>query len=134
MWNSSDESVAKIDENGRILLKGTGDVIIEARLYTGAGGSFKLHVYDSFTDEKKKPEKLGGPSELSLSAGEDKQIKVLAEPLLSDCDLICQSENESIASVDYFGVVHGIKQGETTVTVHDVSDENCRFTLKVIVH
>ena len=107
---------------------------IKRSLYTGAGGSFKLHVYDSFADEKKKPEKISGPSELSLSAGEYKQIKVLAESLLSDCDLIYQSEDESIAAVDYFGVVHGLKQGETTVTVHDVSDENCRFTVKVIVH
>ena len=68
-----------------------------------------------------------------MDKDELKQIKVTVYPSLSDCNLLYSSEDETVATVDYFGVVHALSSGETTITIKDSDKEDCAVTVTVKV-
>ena len=133
-WSSSDPDIAEIDEDGTIRLKKTGEVTITGELYTGAKDSYGLHIYDSLNDQKRAIEALSvAEDSFVMEEDELKQIKVTVYPSLSDCNLLYSSEDETVATVDYFGVVHALSQGETTITIKDSNKEDCAVSVKVTV-
>ncbi len=123
IWTSSDPDTATVDEYGIITMKKPGEVRIEARLYTGAADSFVLHICDSSSDDSGPLQELITEEEMILQQDEYRQIGVTPVPLLCNCDLLYTVDDESIAAVDAFGVVHALKSGTSTVTVTDVSSD-----------
>ena len=107
---------------------------ITGELYTGAKDSYGLHIYDSLNDQKRAIEALSvAENSFVMEEDELKQIKVTVYPSLSDCNLLYSSEDETVATVDYFGVVHALIQGETTITIKDSNKEDCAVSVKVTV-
>lgn len=108
--------------------------MITGELYTGTKDSYVLHVYDSLNDQKEELKTLSVAEDtLVMEKDELKQIKVAVYPSLSDCNLLYSSEDETVATVDYFGVVHALSQGETTITIKDSDKEDCAVTVTVKV-
>ncbi len=133
-WSVSDPELAEIDEYGRIMLKKTGKTTVTAKLYTGAENSFVLHIYDSLKEEKEQLKQLMTEEpEIRLQTGGYCQIRAYAVPSLCDCDLLYSTDNEDIAVVDYFGVVHALKPGEAEITVTSAGDSSVMAKVKITV-
>ena len=133
VWSSSDTAIAEVDETGTVIMKHTGEVTIDATLNTGAHSSFVLHIYDPVMVEKSSSGHMIVEEEIIMEIGEYRQIQVSLEPSFSESNLQYTCDNEEIASVDYFGVVHAISAGEATVTVSNGSDNGESETVIIIV-
>ena len=133
VWSSSDTAIAEVDETGTVIMKHTGEVTIDATLNTGAHSSFVLHIYDPVMVEKSSSGHMIVEEEIIMEVGEYRQIQVSLEPSFSESNLQYTCDNEEIASVDYFGVVHAISAGEATVTVSNGSDNGESETVIIIV-
>ena len=122
VWSSSDEDIAGVDEEGRIVLKKTGTVTITGTLKSGNTSSYELKIYDSTeTTVKRCEEILLSEEELTLHVGESRQNRVVYlpdEPLMMT-GYYCESDNWSVASVNALGVVTGISAGTANITVSD---------------
>lgn len=114
IWTSSDESIATVDENGVITAVGEGPVTITA---VSDDGGFKVsaeiivhytHI-ETLSLSKDKLEVLAG-SQAKIGT-------VILPENASNKKLYYESENAGIASVDENGIVTGVSQGKTTITV-----------------
>lgn len=74
------------------------------------------------------------PSQLTLEEGENTTLSVIITP--DDAvnkDVRWSSDNPKVASVDRWGTVRALKEGEATITVKAASDNNIKSTCKVTV-
>ncbi len=114
-WKSSNPSVVSVDENGKIkgLKDGTATITVTAP--NGISASITVTVV---SEEIKAKSITLSPSELSLPVGSSSQISAKVEPEnATNRELIWESSNPSVATVDDNGVVKGIAPGTTVVTV-----------------
>ena len=130
-WSSSDESIASVDKNGRVMLYGTGTVIITGTLKNGIKSSYELAITSGAQPVLENMEIT--PEEITLKVGEHKHIDAAIVPKLSLIDEIWfSSEDINIASVDMSGVVTGLTAGSTKVKVEaEHYDENTGKEIKV---
>lgn len=119
-WQSSDEKVATVDENGKVTAVGNGTATITA---TSVSGSYTATVsvtvkipveIQKLTIEAEK--------ETLTKIGESTELKVKIEPENADLQkLIWKSDNEKVATTDENGKVTAVGNGtaEITVTTED---------------
>ena len=121
-WSSSDESIATVDEFGNVKLKSTGDAVITAEHRSGKSASYTLHVYDSKETEAQKITAVRfDKSKLTMKTGDVTHVSWTLEPegkVLQNSKVLYESGNESVASVDYGGVVRAGKPGTAVITVN----------------
>lgn len=131
-WESSDENVATVDKEGKVLLVGVGKAVITATLSNGEKFSYVLNVFeDEYSDDVKNIEKIvTDPESMLLEVGEYGNIDVSFQPFNADSNLVFESENPVIAEVDENGVVRGAADGETYIVVSDTFSEK---SVKVLV-
>lgn len=131
-WQSDDPSVASVDNTGTVTAEAAGDATIT--VMTEDGG----HTAYCFVKVTDKPVKVTGISindkGIKLKPGDEKTISVMITPAdATNKKLLWSSENEGIATVSDEGVVKGIAEGKTTITVVSEDNPGCRASVSVTV-
>lgn len=116
-WTSSDESVATVTDdgngNGIISLEGAGKADITARTDDGQSESFKVVVNAKFK-ETSSVVKIGYKEYYTLTTNANHPGNIIFE-----------SDNSNVVSVDSDGTAYGVSAGKTKLYIHtlDKSDE-----------
>ena len=133
IWSSSDESIARVDKNGRIKGISIGDctVTCTSAALGSVTATVNVHV--------QQPVKKVAFSDKTAFAydGEQTQLSWMVEPATAtNSRLVFKSANERIATVDENGVVTGIKSGKTkiTATTTDGSKRSATITVQIGAH
>lgn len=129
IWQSSDEKVATVDENGKVTAVGNGTATITA---TSVSGSYTATVsvtvkipveIQKLTIEAEK--------ETLTKIGESTELKVKIEPENADLQkLIWKSHNEKIAIVNENGKVTAVGNGTAEITV---TTEDGKITASIMI-
>lgn len=125
-------------ENGRTdidmeIIKGvTNKSVLTSDVLAGGGYALRF-IPESEVDGITSivPEK----TEVTVEKGRTSEaVKVTLLPENAEFqDVVWKSENESIATVNDIGEIHGVSEGETTVVVASKLDENVKAEIKVTV-
>lgn len=128
-WQSSDEKVATVDENGKVTAVGNGTATITA---TSVSGSYTATVsvtvkipveIQKLTIEAEK--------ETLTKIGESTELKVKIEPENADLQkLIWKSDNEKVATTDENGKVTAVGNGTAKITV---TTEDGKITASIMI-
>ena len=128
-WQSSDEKVATVDENGKVTAVGNGTATITA---TSVSGSYTAAVsvtvkipveIQKLTIEAEK--------ETLTKIGESTELKVKIEPENADLQkLIWKSHNEKVAITDENGKVTAVGNGTAEITV---TTEDGKITASIMI-
>ncbi len=109
VWTSADANVATIDQSGIVTGIGEGQTMVTARgASSGSEGQASITV--------NRPVITVMPSQVTLIAGETITLEATSTSLL-DTSFLWTSADAGIAAVDQSGVVTGVVDGQTTVTV-----------------
>ena len=129
IWQSSDEKVATVDENGKVTAVGNGTATITA---TSVSGSYTATVsvtvkipveIQKLTIEAEK--------ETLTKIGESTELKVKIEPENADLQkLIWKSDNEKVATTDENGKVTAVGNGTAEITV---TTEDGKITASIMI-
>ncbi len=127
-WESQDENIATVNENGEIQGISNGTTIIKAKLNENIEKDFTITVQTS-------PKEITIPdSTLYLTVGDEpKKINYEISPNTSNANtnLTWISSNNDIAKVNEQGEVQAISEGRATLTVR--SENGIEKTCKVII-
>ena len=128
-WQSSDEKVATVDENGKVTAVGNGTATITA---TSVSGSYTATVsvtvkipveIQKLTIEAEK--------ETLTKIGESTELKVKIEPENADLQkLIWKSDNEKVVITDENGKVTAVGNGTAEITV---TTEDGKITASIMI-
>lgn len=131
-YESSDSSVATVDENGKILAVGKGTATIIASV---EGTNLKAECEVNVSDFIIVPTGLFvNKTHVELGLNETYQIDVTVTPNNAvDKSLIYSSTNEKVATVDANGLVTTLKQGSTKINIKSVANPEAEITLQFIV-
>ena len=133
IWQSTDESVARVDLNGNVSFVGFGNGYITA---TTVDGNRRATCYFYVTDTEVHQVMLGSQEVQNgnyfVGIDEDIQLSCMILPVEAiDKNVTYFSDDESIAKVDSNGLVHGIKEGRVKITA--MSESKNEITSSVIV-
>lgn len=129
-WSSSDESIAKVNNAGRVTPVGPGSCVITCRSanYPGVEAAMTVNVQQPVT----KVSFL--EKEASVNVGSTVTVFWQVEPAnATDQSVTFTSRDERIATVDQNGTIRGVKRGSTTITVAAKDGSNKRASIKVNV-
>ena len=118
-WSSSDETVATVSQNGVVLGKGPGMVQITATANDGSGVS----NYIDISVDKIAVESLAA-KDITIEIGQTATVKTTISPANATYqDLSYFIADNDIATIDGDGVVTGIKDGTTQLTISAMADQ-----------
>ncbi|MCM1093647.1 MAG: Ig-like domain-containing protein [Lachnospiraceae bacterium] len=121
-FESSDTSVATVDENG--CLKGIkkGTVVISATHWNGDIDKFELTVVKPASDIEIFEAETNAPlSTISIIAGDSLKLLTKLYPEDSNDTIKWRNENIEIAIIDSVRIVHAFAPGETKITAKTLS-------------
>ena len=113
-WTSSDSSIVKVDENGKItgIKEGTATITV-----TSPNGKKATCTVNVTVDTIEVEEITLIPDKTTLEINETGQITAIIEPEnATNRELVWSSSDPSIVTVDSNGVIKGIKEGTVTIT------------------
>lgn len=126
-WESSNEDVATVDNNGNVTAIASGnaritlDPIIAAPLFCDVRVK-KINA----TSMKLSPDPL------NVVVGKRKKVTPIYQPSGASADLTWKSENENIATVSSLGFVEGISEGTTSITALSDNGLSARVNVNVV--
>lgn len=131
-YESSDENVATVDENGKIKGVGMGTATI---LVTVDGSNLKTECKVEVSGNTIIAQDLFVQNErVSIKVGETYQINVTVIPNDTvDKSLTYLSNNQSILSVDENGLVTALSKGRTMVIVQSKSNPDVKISVDFVV-
>ena len=129
-WQSNDPSVASVDNTGTVTAEAAGDAVITA---VTEDGGFTSSCSVTVTEKYVKVTGISIVDKgIKINAGEETTVSVVLLPdNATNKRLLWSSKNEGVATVSDEGVVKGIKEGTTTITV--VSEDNPKVSASVSV-
>lgn len=114
IWTSSDESVATVDQTGKVtaVSKGTTTIKATANYGSGVSGACEVEVQQYVTSISLDK------TSLTLIEGESSTISVSSVlPYdANDKSVVWSSSDEAIATVDQIGTITGVSKGTATIT------------------
>ena len=114
IWQSSNESVATVDENGLVTLKSAGFTLISVKPKYNPNllqAQCELTVIASATSISLNK------STLTLEAGAKETLELKLDPTIAQSKVTWTSMNTSVATVSNSGVVTGVGAGTTYIIV-----------------
>ncbi|MBO7385263.1 MAG: Ig-like domain-containing protein [Clostridia bacterium] len=131
VFESSDESVATVDENGLVTAVGFGSALISAASHRdpSVAASLPVTVTDAMRPETLRAECSAG---LLLSPGDSGEMIVELGPLSADLSYTLSSSREDIVRLEG-STVTALKRGMSVITVQSVYREDLKAELTVIV-
>lgn len=124
---SENPNIASVDENGNIIALSSGETKIFAKASNNVSSSIKIKVYSKVEDLEVNA------SNLKLMEKETFNLIVTVYPNdASNKNLIYESSNNNIVTVDNQGKIAAIKQGNAVVTVKS-QDSNIKKEIEVEV-
>ena len=134
VWTSSDPSIATVDEYGRVVYTGVGEVTLTAKLKYGETKTFTLHILDSDVPDAQsiRPEQ----STIELLVGEQAACPIITEPNPAKISgYTYETDQPDVVSIGDLGVLTALAPGEAKVRIAaDSYDENGeRVTLETEV-
>ncbi|MEO2626531.1 Ig-like domain-containing protein [Blautia wexlerae] len=128
-WQSSDEKVATVDENGKVTAVGNGTATITATSVSG-GYTATVSVTVKIPVEIQKLT-IEAEKETLTKIGESTELKVKIEPENADLQkLIWKSDNEKVATTDENGKVTAVGNGTAEITV---TTEDGKITASIMI-
>ena len=128
-WSSSNEKVATVDNQGKVIAKGEGEAIITAK--TKNGKEAKCTVKVKASEILATNIKLNKTT-MQLEIGKSEKLIATIEPSNTTNKVITwTSSNSSVATVDKEGTVTAIADGETTITAKTTNGKEAKCTVKV---
>jgi len=126
-WESLDEEVATVDENGLVTAIKVGETIIKAKVL-GKESSFPVKVLAN------TPTSIIITGENKVEIGKTTQLNITVNPSDANINLKYESNNLSIATVDENGLVKGLSKGKATIKVSCSDDETIysEFEIEVV--
>lgn len=132
LWESENEEIATVDENGLVtaVAKGTVNIVATAELSPTISKKFSIIV-----EEKEKTEVL--PESISLStegdvltakAGETIKVNATVLPAEANQSVVWSSSDESVATVSR-GEVKGLKEGTVEITATAKNNEEVKASI-----
>lgn len=114
-WKSDDETIAAVDENGKVTAKKVGETTVTVTTEDGGKtASCKVKVVDRIAVTGVSIDK----GEVRLKVGEVQVLKAVVKPAdAANRNVSWASGNEEIAAVDENGKVTAKAEGQTTITV-----------------
>lgn len=130
IWESSNDDIASIDENGCVTGLSEGKVTITAKTEnSGVYSKKKLTVYENKIKFLKLSEK-----EAVIGLQDTKKLTLEKTPdFVTNDQVIWTSSDTSVASVNANGVVTGRKKGKAVIKAMAVSNKQAVVQCKVIV-
>lgn len=129
-WESSDPTVASVDETGYVRALKSGKVVITATSTNGKVGKSTFEVRDVMAESIT----LNKHDE-TLFVGDTLKLKhVIEPPNTTDKTVEYVSSNPDIATVDKNGKVKAIKPGKVVISVSTINGkvDECKITVKAI--
>ncbi|MBR3928918.1 MAG: Ig-like domain-containing protein [Clostridia bacterium] len=128
-WESLDERVATIDENGVVTAKRPGSVYIRAYAKDNKSVRGQIRLTVRYL---KAPASLSLPfNEYTLYVGDSFLIAPVIEPIDASRIIQYASSDPSIASVDETGAVAALSYGQCTITVKSAA--NPKLTERILL-
>lgn len=115
-WSSNNEDVATVNQKGEVTARGVGTAIIRVVTNDGNKEAFcTVTVYKKvFNVSEVKLDK----TEATLFKGSSIQLNAIISPSNADNQKVTwKSSDESIATVNKYGLVNALNTGEVTITV-----------------
>lgn len=130
VWESSNEDIASVDENGCVTGLSEGKVVITAKTENSRVSSKKkLTVYENKIKSVQLSEK-----EAVIGLSETRKLTLGIKPdFVTNDQVIWTSSDTSVASVNANGVVTGKKKGKAVIKVTAVSNRRAIAQCKVTV-
>ncbi|GAA0761956.1 Ig-like domain-containing protein [Clostridium sartagoforme] len=133
-WETSDEKVAKVDENGKVTAVGEGKATVTV---TTKDGSFKAVCEVTVAAEEVPVIRATGISldkiSVELKINENLELKASIEPAdATNKEVTWTSSDEKVAKVDENGKVIAVGEGKATITV-TTKDGDFKATCEVTV-
>ncbi len=134
IWESSDESIATVDENGNVTAISAGNVTITATIEDGGyTAECAITVFISVESIE--------ISDATLEIGKGTTLQLIATVLPANAtnkNLSWSSSDESIVTVDADGLITAIEVGSATIIVQSDNGiiDSCEFTVltELIIH
>ena len=123
---SSDESIMKVDKNGKITTVGVGTAYIIAKAESGGESKCKVTV-------KKAPSKIT-LNKTNLTLDKNKSVKLTVSMAANETSskITFTSSNPKICTVNAAGLVKGISRGTATVTAKTYNGKTASCKVKVL--
>ncbi len=129
IYESSDESIVKIDKYGRITAVGEGTATITVKSADDPTKSdtvtvtVKIPVTDITVDK----------TELNLNKGDEEKITAEVNPEATNKEITYESSDETVVKVDENGNIEAVGEGEATVTVTSKDNPEIKEEIKITV-
>ena len=130
-YTSTDESVATVDENGRVTAIGFGTCVLRAA--SEKNRSVRAEVEIRVNDPRVPERIVAYPAPLSLEPGEARKIETVVFPQGLNGSLVWKSSDESVAAVDETGLVTAQKEGNARITASSEYSDKAFVSFPVTV-
>ena len=129
VWSTSDDDIADILESGEIIPNGIGKCTIYATSKENPDNvaSFELEIIG------KTPRTITINNKNYVGLNQSVKLDITTFPQNASKRFVYESSNPFVASVSSDGVVHGLMEGEATITVYSFEDSNIYKSITICV-
>lgn len=126
-WGSSDESIAEIDQEGKITAKKSGNVTIHCKAKNGVEAQIPLEIFEVFPEEIKT-----NVESIRLEGGKQQALEVEILPdNTNNKEYQVGVEDKSVAEVQDNNMIYAMNDGNTAIVIQAGNNVTKRIALTV---